>query len=365
MTADAVGGVWTYALDLARGLAAQGVAVTLAVLGPADAGSISEDGDEDGLRIVPTALPLEWLADDAAQVEEAGRALASLARDEGAHLVHLNSPALAANAPFSVPVVAVAHSCVATWWAAVRSGPLPPDLAWRADLTGRGYRAADVVLAPTRAFADATARAYGLSAAPLVVRNGRDFLAPVERPADAPPVFAFTAGRLWDDGKNLSALDRAASGLEIPVLAAGPVTGPNGAHIALRHVRTLGRLGPQELAGWFAAASVFVSVARYEPFGLAVLEAAGAGLPLVLSDIPTFRELWDGAALFVPADDERAIADAIERVTGDPAERARLSSAARRRAKRYGIEAMTAGVLDAYAGILRGTSRAPRAEAAA
>jgi hypothetical protein len=35
-----------------------------------------------------------------------------------------------------------------------------------------------------------------------------------------------------------------------------------------------------------------------EPFGLAVLEAAQAGCPLVLSDLPGFRELWDGAALF-------------------------------------------------------------------
>ena len=41
--------------------------------------------------------------------------------------------------------------------------------------------------------------------------------------------------------------------------------------------------------------------ALYEPFGLAVLEAAQAGCALVLSDIPTFRELWDGAALFVAA----------------------------------------------------------------
>ena len=48
-----------------------------------------------------------------------------------------------------------------------------------------------------------------------------------------------------------------------------------------------------------ARTAVFVSPALYEPFGLAVLEAAQAGCALVLSDIPTFRELWDGVALFV------------------------------------------------------------------
>ncbi len=53
------------------------------------------------------------------------------------------------------------------------------------------------------------------------------------------------------------------------------------------------------MATAYAAATVFASMARYEPFGLAVLEAAQAGMRLVLSDIPTFRELWDGAAIFV------------------------------------------------------------------
>jgi glycosyltransferase involved in cell wall biosynthesis len=110
---------------------------------------------------------------------------------------------------------------------------------------------------------------------------------------------------------------------------------------------------------------VFVSVARYEPFGLAVLEAAQAGLPLILSDIPTFRELWDGAAVFVAPDDDAGIADAIERVLADPAESARLAAAARRRAERYTVETMTAGVLGVYERILRGTADRPRAEAAA
>jgi glycosyltransferase involved in cell wall biosynthesis len=244
-------------------------------------------------------------------------------------------------------VVASCHSCVGTWWEAVRGGPLPPDFAWRTRLVARGCAAADALIAPTAAFAAATARFYGLAGPPLVVRNGRRPPTPIAQGA-AP--YAFTAGRLWDDGKNLHALDRAAARLaaSVPVLAAGPTEGPGGARVALRHVRTLGRLGGGDVARRLAERPVFVSAARYEPFGLSVLEAAQAGCALVLSDIPTFRELWDGAAEFVPAEDDRAIAGAIGRAARDPGHRARLGAAARARADRYTVEAMVSGTAAVY-----------------
>jgi glycosyltransferase involved in cell wall biosynthesis len=356
MTADAVGGVWQYAIDLARGLGTAGVETTLAVLGPAPS---CDQRDEAraiaGLRLLETGLPLDWTADSAEAVLEAGDAVAALAAESGADLVHLNSPALAASAAFSAPVVAVCHSCVATWWEAVRSGPLPPDFRWRTDLVRRGYLAADALVAPTAAFADATARTYGLERAPRVVHNGRRLTpAPgATRVPDGP--FVFTAGRLWDDGKNLAALDRAASRLPWPVLAAGPTQGPHGAAITLDHIRTFGSLAATEVAAYLAARPVFASLAHYEPFGLAVLEAAQAGCPLVLSDIPTFRELWDGAALFVRPQHDAAIAAALDGLLRDPAERARLGARARERAARYTVEAMTAGVLAVYRGLLAGT----------
>ena len=80
-------------------------------------------------------------------------------------------------------------------------------------------------------------------------------------------------------------------------------------------LRAMIDLGISEQLG---ARPIFVSVARYEPFGLAVLEAAQAGCALVLSDIPTFRELWGGAALFVPANDDRALVSHVERLANEP-----------------------------------------------
>jgi glycosyltransferase involved in cell wall biosynthesis len=217
------------------------------------------------------------------------------------------------------------------------------------DLTRRGYRAAEAVTAPTAAFAGATHRTYGLDRVPTVVRNGRR---PVRLQDRAAGSFVFTAGRLWDEGKNLATLDRAAARLAAPVLAAGPLHGPNGACVTLAHVRSLGSLSDRGVAEQLSARPVFVSVARYEPFGLAVLEAAQAGCALVLSDIPTFRELWDGAALFVPAEDDRALVSAIERLLQDEGARDRLGRLSRERSRAYGVGAMSEAMLDVYRSVL-------------
>ncbi|KMO39559.1 glycosyl transferase family 1 [Methylobacterium tarhaniae] len=355
MTIDAVGGVWQYGLDLAEDLTRRGVGITLAVLGPEP----SQDQFRAarairGLDLCPLGASLDWTALTPAEVEAAARIVAREAERAGADLIHLNSPALAAITDFCAPVVAVAHSCVATWWAAMRPGPLPPDLAWRANLVAEGYRRVDALLSPPRAFAEATAATYGI-APPRVVPNGRRSAAsrghrtPVG--AAASP-FAFTAGRLWDEGKNVRTLDRAASRLRLPFLAAGPLKGPNAAQFSPEALRPLGRLSDQDVARWLAGAPIYASAARYEPFGLSVLEAASAGCALVLSDIPTFRELWDEAAIFIAPDDDAGFACAIEMVAADPAIRARLGAEARTRAEAYTVEAMTAGVLDAYRTVL-------------
>jgi glycosyltransferase involved in cell wall biosynthesis len=177
--------------------------------------------------------------------------------------------------------------------------------------------------------------------------------------------FVFTAGRLWDEGKNFAAIDRAAANLSVPVIAAGPLQGPNGARIEACNVRALGRVSDMEIAQHLGAQPVFVSVARYEPFGLAVLEAAQAGCPLILSDIPTFRELWGGAALFVQPEDEEALGSAIESLVQDPEARADLGRAARKRADAYTVEAMSAGVLAAYRSVLSQRSHESSLEGAA
>ena len=82
------------------------------------------------------------------------------------------------------------------------------------------------------------------------------------------------------------------------------------------------------------------------------MEAAQAGCALVLSDIATLRELWEGAALFVPARDSAAFAEAISRLLGDPHERDRLGRSAQLKALRYTPAVMASRMIGIYEQVL-------------
>lgn len=341
VTTDAVGGVWRYSLDLADGFASRGVRTLLAVLGPAPSEAQREEALQAGVAVLETGLPLDWTARTGTELTDASVQLRALAVRWGASAVHLHAPALAGPEEWPIPLVVVAHSCVATWWQAVRGGALPEDFRWRAEATAAGLRVAAAVIAPTRAHADAVRRVYGPM--PIqVVHNGAKRPSSDRQPSRERAVL--TAGRLWDEGKNAAALDRVAAALGTPIRGAGPFVGPNGAVISLGNLQLLGNLSPEEMARAYAGASVFASLARYEPFGLSVLEAALSGMRLVLSDIPSFRELWDGAATFVP--DERDLPGALRRALDEPGD-----GGAQARAGRYTLDATVEGTLAVHRGI--------------
>ena len=335
VTTDAVGGVWRYALTLSAGLAERGQGVVLAVMGPAATAAQIQAAERPGVRLVQTGLPLDWTAPDPAALAHASERLAALAALTGAGTVHLHAPALVGAAAWPVPVVAVTHSCVATWWDAVRGGPPPVEMQWRIDATAAGLRRAQLVIAPTVAHAADTVRLYGRLRI-AVVHNGS---VPAAVSAVREPSI-LAAGRLWDEGKGVAWLDRAAPQAGVRVQAAGPVQGPVGGTASFAHVQLLGTLDPDAMAHAYAQASVFASLPAYEPFGLAVLEAAQAGCALVLRDIPSARELWDGAALFV--DSEPALLPALHAALRYSAS---LGAKAQAHAARYTADAMVDGTL--------------------
>ena len=344
LVADAVGGVWTYSLELARTLREWDVDTFLAIIGPPP--TAEQRREADGFELVNTGLALDWTAENPSIVRRTGSGLADLAANEDADVVQLNSASLVADCEFAQPVVVVQHSCVATWWSAVREAPLPRDFRWRRDLIECGLHTADAVVAPTAAFAAQLARAYGLGRAVRCIHNGRRALPMKKR---GPEDFVFTVGRLWDDGKNIAVLDEAASRLDVPVEAVGPLTGPNGTSVAFEHLVTPGELRPDKIAERLAARPIFASSALYEPFGLSVLEAAQSGCALVLADIPTFRELWRDCAIFVPPEDPAGFRESIERLLADRERRSKLGLAARTRALRYTPEAMASKMAKLYA----------------
>jgi glycosyltransferase involved in cell wall biosynthesis len=115
----------------------------------------------------------------------------------------------------------------------------------------------------------------------------------------------------------------------------------------------LGTVGDEELAGWYHAADALCFPSVKEGWGLAVLEAMCAGLPVVASDLPAFREyLVDGENALLPqVGDDAALAAAMRSVVADIDLRARLAAAGHATARRFTWAASAARHQEIYAGL--------------
>ena len=344
MTADAVGGVWAYAMELGRGLRRRGVEITLAVLGPSPNAAQRAEAEDAGIALTEIPGRLEWMDAPWQDVDAAGVQLLQLARRLRPDLVHLNGYSHAA-LPWPAPVVLVAHSCVCSWWRGVHGDAAPPRFDEYRARVARGLHSGALVVAPSRAMLAALDADYGLPPLAGVVPNGSDF-APSAGIRREPVVFS--AGRIWDEAKNIQALCAAAPGLAWPVFVAGDCRHPAGEALQPAGVRYLGTLDRESMREWYARASIYVMPARYEPFGLSVLEAARSGCALVLGDIRSLRENWDGAAVFVPPDNRRALATAIQGLVEDEARRKHLAEASAQRARALTASRMVEGYMDCY-----------------
>jgi glycosyltransferase involved in cell wall biosynthesis len=107
-------------------------------------------------------------------------------------------------------------------------------------------------------------------------------------------------------------------------------------------------LTPDELTERLGSAAIFAAPARYEPFGLGILEAAASGCALVLGDIPSLRENWDGAAMFVPSNDAGAWRTTLCCLIACDARRETLGAAARTRSLAFTRERMAARYAELY-----------------
>lgn len=346
ITADTVGGVWTYALELAGALDSRGVRVALATMGaPLNTHQRAELARLPGVTLYESTYKLEWMRDPWEDVDRAGEWLLAIEREVQPDIVHLNQFAFGA-LPFAAPTLVVAHSCVLSWWHAVKGEPAPPAWDTYRHKVAQGLAGAGLVAAPTRAMLRTLASNYGCGDGALVLGNGRTpgLFNPAHKQA-----FILAAGRLWDQGKNLAALQAVAPQLPWPVRLAGSALHPDGGSVLPASVQCLGTLPTHELAMHLAAASIYALPARYEPFGLSVLEAALSGCALVLGDIASLREVWGPAALYVGPDDHAGLRDTLCRLIDDPARRFALGQAARARALHFTPARMADSYLAAYA----------------
>jgi glycosyltransferase involved in cell wall biosynthesis len=115
----------------------------------------------------------------------------------------------------------------------------------------------------------------------------------------------------------------------------------------------LGFLPRAELESRLRRSAVYLSPARYDPFGLLPLQAALHGCALLLSDIPSYREVWDGAACFFRSNDVADLRRQWSRLLDDPERRNKFQSLAAERALIFTPARMAAAYRSLYASVRR------------
>lgn len=340
MTADAVGGVWTYSLTLARGMASARIQCMLAVVGPSPSDAQrSEVADIPELHLRAHPFRLEWMDDPWPDVDAAENWLLELEREFQPAIIHLNGYAHAAS-EFRAPSVVVAHSCVCSWWRAVHGEAAPPDWDEYRRRVRAGLAAAELVIAPSASMLQDLEREHGsVGERGCVIENAAEIPAAGQNGQRDPVILA--AGRFDDKSKNLALLAQAVPDTAWPVVAAGD--GPRCAGIEMT-----GRLGHRALLDRMARAEIFCHPAVYEPFGLAPLEAALSGCALALADIASLREIWRDAAVFFDPRSAKSCAAALNRLAGDSELRSALASAALNRAHHFTPKRQISKYIAAY-----------------
>ena len=320
ITSDTVGGVWTYTQELVTGLVHAGHGVALVSFGklplPHQTAWMKT---LSGLDYRPTEYRLEWMEVADRDIEESKRYLELLIAEVKPDVLHFSQYCYGDLAT-SIPKVVVAHSDIVSWWAAVHSRE-PDETPWMRnyrETVTNGLRGADLVVAPSRWMLDQVSKFYLQPSAELVIYNGRS--AALFDPDKEKDDSVLSVGRVWDPAKNVSLLLEREQESRISIVGWDREPGTEHQHRnvhAPANVRLLGAKSQAELREIYAHAGIYAATSRYEPFGLAPLEAALSRCALVMNDNPVFHELWGDSGVFFKKDDAEDCALTIDELRRD------------------------------------------------
>lgn len=361
------GGVQAHVRGLAAELTRRGHRVD--VLAPADA---SIDNPEVTVVGRPISVRYNGSVAPICPRPAALARVARLVRRLRPDLVHVHEPfspglAMAGALASAAPVVATFHASADRLWTYRTFAPL-------LGIVGRRLHRA-IAVSPAAAALLAGDLGLNVEVAPNGIGDDR-FLPAVPLALPPAPTVLFV-GRL-EPRKGLRVLLDALPALvarvpHVRLLIAGDGRERN-ALAALppalaRHVMHLGAVSDDELRRCYASADVFVAPAlARESFGVVLLEAMAAGVPIVASDIPGYRAVVRDSVdgLLVPPQDPRSLCAALASVLTDRTRAAALSSHARTRARDFSWTRTTDAILSIYDDALRlhRVARVPVAPAA-
>jgi glycogen(starch) synthase len=353
MTTDTIGGVWTFTRELTTGLLEAGCEIVLVSFGPSPNGQQQRWADDmqrhwrSHFHFITNDAPLEWMQANGSAYTQPARFLLHSIQALQIDVLHCNQFCFGA-VPIAQPKVITVHSDVLSWARACRADKLD-DSDWLRryrSLIGNGLAGAQAIVAPTRWMLEALNKSFDLPGDCRVIANGRS-ISPTSQKFRK--LQAITAGRLWDEAKNIGLLSEVSS--PIPLLVAGDsscdgATAPS----ALRTVRMLGQLTEDNLFTTFRQSELYICTSRYEPFGLAPLEAALCGCAILANDIPSLREVWQDGALYF--NNAASLSELLRQLHGDRKQLAKAKVRSLVQARIYSREQMTSSYLTLFRQVL-------------
>jgi len=322
ITADTLSGVWTYTQELVSGLVSRGVRVTLVSFGDIPLPErIAWMDNLRGLDYRPTAFRLDWMEEGEPDFRDASCYLASLVKEIKPDVLHLNQLCYG-SLPVKTPRIVVAHGDLISWWKAVH-GHEPKEsrwLRWYRNAVMHGVLQANVVVAPSVWMLDSIRACYACPKRDAVIYHGRN---PVSfNPYVSKNDSVLAVGRLLDAGKQVSLLTQHSHPLPVCIVNSDERVSPPGLPITAdvkvtaesNCVSLKGAQTEAQLRMLYSRAAIFAATSRYEPLGLAALEAAFSRCAIVANDIPLFREMWGDAAIYFQANDAASLAHVIRRL---------------------------------------------------
>ncbi len=346
MITDTIGGVWSYSVELCNALQPFDVHFYLVTTGgPIQPAQKKEIEKVENVTVYESDYLLEWMESPWQNIDASGASLLQLEEELQPDLIHLNSYAYG-SLPWDAPVIMVAHSDVWSWWLSVKGEFPPTEWSEYFKRVTDGLQSADYLIAPSKWMMNCIRKIYSATTPGEVIYNGRS--AETFYPASKEN-YVFSMGRIWDEAKNIQLLVEAASHIGYPIKLAGDNSFEgNSIHTAGSNINYLGKLSVQQVASQLSTAAVYVLPARYEPFGLSVLEAALCGCALVLGKTGSLEEIWNDSAIYVDPHDATALADAVNYLMSNETVLAAYAERAMKQAMNYTTTTMAESYLSVY-----------------